>query len=66
MCCPLVFEFSVGIGVFVIGLGQISFFFSLKGKIEKVPRDVRSEFSGKKYDRFMKGLVATSKTYASP
>ena len=29
MCCPLVFEFSVGIGVFVIGLGQISFFFSL-------------------------------------
>ena len=30
MCCPLVFEFSVGIGGFVIGLGQISFFFSLK------------------------------------
>ena len=29
MCCPLVFEFSVGIGGFVIGLGQISFFFSL-------------------------------------
>ena len=29
MCCPLVFEFSVGIGVFVIGLGQISFFFFL-------------------------------------
>ena len=29
MCCPLVFEFSVGIGAFVIGLGQISFFFSL-------------------------------------
>ena len=29
MCCPLVFEFSVCIGVFVIGLGQISFFFSL-------------------------------------
>ena len=28
MCCPLVFEFSVGIGGFVIGLGQISFFFS--------------------------------------
>ena len=28
MYCPLVFEFSVGIGVFVIGLGQISFFFS--------------------------------------
>ena len=28
VCCPLVFEFSVGIGVFVIGLGQISFFFS--------------------------------------
>ena len=29
MCCPLVFEFSVDIGGFVIGLGQISFFFSL-------------------------------------
>ena len=29
MCCPLVFEFSVGIGGFVIGLAQISFFFSL-------------------------------------
>ena len=29
MCCPLVFGFSVGIGGFVIGLGQISFFFSL-------------------------------------
>ena len=29
MCCPLVVEFSVGIGGFVIGLGQISFFFSL-------------------------------------
>ena len=28
MCCPLVFEFSVGIGGFVIGLGQISFLFS--------------------------------------
>ena len=35
MCCPLVFEFSVGIGVFVIGLGQISFFFSLY--LESVP-----------------------------
>ena len=30
VCCPLVFEFSVGIGGFVIGLGQISFFFSAK------------------------------------
>ena len=29
MCCPLVFEFSVGIRGFVIGLGQISFFFSV-------------------------------------
>ena len=29
MCCPLVFKFSVGIGGLVIGLGQISFFFSL-------------------------------------
>ena len=30
MCCPLVFQYSVGIGGFVIGLGQISFFFSYK------------------------------------
>ena len=29
VCCPLVFEFSVGTGGFVIGLGQIVFFFSL-------------------------------------
>ena len=29
LCCPLVLEFSVGKGVFVIGLSQISFFFSL-------------------------------------
>ena len=29
LCCPFVFEFSVGIGVFVIGLSQISFFCSL-------------------------------------
>ena len=28
LCRPLVFEFSVGIGVSVIGLSQISFFFS--------------------------------------
>ena len=28
MYCPLVFDFPVGIGGFVIGLGQISFFFS--------------------------------------
>ena len=28
LCCQLVFEFSVGIGVFVIGLSQISIFFS--------------------------------------
>ena len=34
MCCPLVFEFSVGIGGFVIGLGQISFFFSLYGRLQ--------------------------------
>ena len=29
MCCPLVFEFSVGIGGFVIGLGVRSPSFSL-------------------------------------
>ena len=28
LCCPLVFECSVGKGVFVIGLSQISFFSS--------------------------------------
>ena len=28
LCCSLVFEFSVCIGVFVIGLSEISFFFS--------------------------------------
>ena len=33
--CPLVFEFSVGIEVFVIGLSQISFFFSLHIHIPK-------------------------------
>ena len=44
MCCPLVFEFSVGIGGFVIGLGQISFFFSLsisyesEKQIQTIPR----------------------------
>ena len=29
LSCPLVFEYSVGIGYFVIGMSQISFFFSL-------------------------------------
>ena len=36
MCCPLVFEFSVGIGDFVIGLGQISFFFSCETLIVQI------------------------------
>ena len=35
VCCPLVFEFSVGIGGFVIGLGQISFFFSFHFTIKQ-------------------------------
>ena len=39
MCCPLVFEFSVGIGVFVIGLGQISFFFSSNNKLKQIRTD---------------------------
>ena len=39
MCCPLVFEFSVGIGGFVPGLGQISFFFS--HELSKVCRQGR-------------------------
>ena len=29
LCCKMVFEFSVGIGVCVIGLSQIRLFFSL-------------------------------------
>ena len=39
MCCSLVFEFSVGIGGFVIGLGQISFFSlptRMHGTLEKI------------------------------
>ena len=37
MCVVLwFFEFSVGIGGFVIGLGQISFFFSLQNFLEAV------------------------------
>ena len=43
MCCPLVFEFSVGIGGFVIGLGQISFFFSLHNHV--LINDVGGKFS---------------------
>ena len=39
-CCPLVFEFSVGIGGFVIGLGQIFFFFSSNAKKELVARNI--------------------------
>ena len=37
LCCPLVFEFSVGMGVFVMGLSQISFFFSLINRMLKTP-----------------------------
>ena len=33
LCCQLVVEFSVGKGAFDIGLSQILFFFSSKGKI---------------------------------
>ena len=45
MCCPLVFEFSVGIGGFVIGVGQISFFFSsFKHVKEKLMNDRSSLF----------------------
>ena len=48
VCCPLVFEFSVGVGGFVIGLGQISFFFSFflykKGdKTAIIPEEVFNE-----------------------
>ena len=41
VCCPLVFKFSVGIGVFFIGLGQISFFFSFHNDNFKRPRSFR-------------------------
>ena len=68
MCCPLVFEFSVGIGGFVIGLGQISFFFSLilvQSKIEKVPRGIRGEKSSKDMAS-SRNLVSTIGALASP
>ena len=35
--CPLVFEFSVAIGVFIIGLSQISFFLQYKNFFSKFP-----------------------------
>ena len=44
MCCPLVFEFSVGIGGFVIGLGKISFFFSLSIYFAKTSQGI--EYKG--------------------
>ena len=54
MCCPLVFEFSVGIGGFVIGLGQISFFFSsifIKAlNLIKVPTGANYMAIGLKYN----------------
>ena len=40
--CSLVFEFSVGIGGFVKGLGQISLFFSL----ELCPRSFNHDNNG--------------------
>ena len=39
MCCPLVLEFSVGIGGFVIGLSQTPFFFSLSSVRQIVGED---------------------------
>ena len=45
MCCPLVFEFSVGIGGFVIGLGQISFFFSVGNVAKTVLVESANKFS---------------------
>ena len=41
MCCLFVFEFSVGIGGFVIGLSQISFFFSLTVAVQRVRLEKR-------------------------
>ena len=45
MCCPLVFEFSVGIGGFVIGLGQISFFFSMQSLLSTGRKQLASRFN---------------------
>ena len=47
MCCPLVFEFSVGIGGFVIGLGQISFFFSTKDNANYHDNDYTKSYTSK-------------------
>ena len=44
MCCPLVFELSVGIGGFVIGLGQISFFFSFFFYLKKADHCHKLQF----------------------
>ena len=48
LCFPLVFEFSVGIGVFVIGLSQISLFFSLQSFSEALHSDARGVCKEKK------------------
>ena len=49
LCCQLVFEFSVGIEAFVIGLSQISFFFFfLRGvdcKLHSSMYDKRDDFN---------------------
>ena len=65
MCCPLVFEFSVGIGGFVIGLGQISFFFSLKVKSRKY-QGVFEVKSRVKTWQVRGNLVSTIGALASP
>ena len=41
------------------------FFYQMYSKIEKVPRDIRRAYSGKRTSSG-KGLVSTSRTYASP
>ena len=73
MCCPLVFEFSVGIGGFVIGLGQISFFFSscyhdCRDVQEDVPKKLCTIFifpSQPSYDRSIEKITSISITCIS-
>ena len=61
MCCPLVFEFSVGIRGFVIGLGQISFFFSLYVITSNSGSQLQRKFTT--FRNNMRGLVLTENLY---
>ena len=60
-------DFSVGVGAFVIGLSQISAFFtsSFQCKIAKVPRGIQGEKSSKDTASW-RNLVSTIGAQASP